>query len=110
VNGEFRIFSRFYFDDVRFARVAALPAAKIRSANLKTVIAKAYELPPVKHRQTMRFQRFEREIAAMVGLPARGLGLLEAVTGTIGDGDAVYYQELYIPPNERVLELPRSML
>jgi GntR family transcriptional regulator len=110
VNGEFVVLSRFYFDGDRFPRLASLADAALKTANLRLLLAKTYRLRGVVQRQTLQFERFSKEVCASIGCKRGTLGLLQSVRGTIRLGDVIYFHQLYIPPNGRVLELPSSTL
>jgi DNA-binding GntR family transcriptional regulator len=110
VNGDFNILHRFYFDPVRFPRFVKLSAKDFRSTNLRGLLARMHHLPVVTHHQTLRFYRFTVETCRLLQCRSGTRGLLESVTATIGDNDAVYFMELFIPPNDRVLQLPDAKL
>ncbi len=109
VNGEFAILHRFYVDPVRFPRFADLAAKDFRSKNLRALLARLYNLPVITHHQTLQFHRFPAAVCRLIQRRTGTTGLLQSVTATIGDGDAVYFAELYIPPNDRTLQLPDTI-
>lgn len=110
VNGEFPVLSRFFFDGHRFPKLANLAARDLKTANLKLLLARLYDLRKISHHQTLRFDRFSREICEAIGRKRGTVGLLQSVSARISAADVVYYHELYIPPNTRALELPTSTL
>lgn len=110
VNGEFLVLSRFHLDGQRFPHLANLTVAEVKAANLKLLLAKTYKLPTITHHQTIRLLRFPKEVCALIKRAAGTTGVLQSVTATIAEHDAVYYHELYIPPNRRALELPSTTL
>lgn len=110
IDGDFSILNRFYLDPVRFPRFAELGAKEFRSTNLRGLLARMYDFPTVTLRQTLRFRRFPIDICRLLQRRPGTTGLLQAVTATIGKGDAVYYVELFIPPNGRAMQLPDATL
>ncbi len=106
VNGEFALLHRFYIDPIRFPGFVKLAARDFRSSNLRFLLARMYDLPVITHHQTLRFHRFPAAISRLLQCRSGTTGLLQSVTATIGDGDAVYFAELYIPPNDKALQLP----
>lgn len=106
VNGEFSILHRFYIDPVRFPRFVKLAAKELRSSNLRFLLARMYNLPVITHHQTLRFSRLPVSISRILQCRAGTMGLLQSVTATIAENDAVYFAELFIPPNDRALQLP----
>jgi DNA-binding GntR family transcriptional regulator len=110
VNGEFLILSRFYVDPVRFPAFREFDKARLESANLKVLLAQTYRLPSILHRQTVRFQKFTRDVYRHVRCRAGTTGLLQTVKASIHTDEVVYFHELYIPPNNRTLQLPDTVL
>jgi len=106
VNGEFSLLHRFYIDPTRFPLFVKLTSKEFRSSNLRVLLARMYDLPLITHHQTLRFHRLPTVICRMLQCRAGTTGLLQSITATIGDNDAVYFAELYIPPNGRALQLP----
>lgn len=110
VNGEFRVLSRFYIDPVRFPKCAQLSAAETRTTNLKQLLTRMYRLPQITHHQTLRFHVFPAEVARQTRCRPRTPGMLQSITASIAQDDSVYFHELFIPPNDRALELPHAVL
>jgi GntR family transcriptional regulator len=106
VNKEFAILHRFYIDPTRFPRFVKLAAKDFRSSNLRVLLARMYHLPVITHHQTLLFHRFPATICRQLQCRIGTTGLLQSVTATIGNNDAAYFAELYIPPNGRALQLP----
>lgn len=110
VNGEFQLLHHFYVDAARFPKFGRLGVRDLRSGDLRALLAKMHDLPAVTHHQTLRFQRFSAEVARALRCRPGTTGLLQSVTATIGDRDAVYFIQLFIPPNPRALQLPDAVL
>lgn len=110
VASEFRVLSRFHIDAARFPEVAELSIGRLRTANLKWLMARTYRLPEITHEQSIRFRQLDPDVAEKIGVRRGTVGILQVVSASISSGDVVYYHELHIPPNERALELPRIVL
>ena len=110
VNRRFRVLSRFYVDPARFPGVVEMTSKELRTPNLKAVLARMHSLPTVTHHQTMRFNKLPADVCATLNYRRGTVGLLQSITALIRDGDAVYFHELYIPPNHQALELPPAVL
>jgi len=110
VNGDFNILNRFYMDPARFPRFVELRAKDFRSANLRGLLARMHDFPMVTHHQNLRFTRFSLEVCRLLQCRPGTSGLLQSVTATIGRDDTVYFVELFIPPNDRVMQLPDATL
>lgn len=110
IDGQFTVLNRLYLDPVRFPRFVALGAREFRSTSLRGVLARMYGFRAVQLRQTLRFRRFPVDVSRLLGCRAGTAGLLLAVTAMMGESDAVYYVELFIPPNRRAMQLPDATL
>lgn len=110
IDGEFCILNRFYVDPARFPAFADLGAREFRSTNLRGLLARMYGFSAVSLRQTLRFQRFPAEVCRLLRCRAGTTGLLQSVTASMHGSDAVYYVELFIPPNRRAMLLPEATL
>ena len=110
VNGEFNVLSRFYLDPARFPKFVALGVNELRTTNLKRLFTRMHRLPMVTHHQTLRFLAFPAEVVRLTKCPAKTVGLLQSITASIAQDDAVYFHELFIPPNDRALQLPDAVL
>lgn len=110
VNGEFNVLSRFYIDPARFPKFVQLNARDLRSTNLKRLLARMHRLPMITHHQTLRFLTLPAEVCLLLKCGVGTLGLLQSITASIERVDAVYYHELFIPPNDRALQLPDAVL
>lgn len=110
IDGEFTLLNRFYLDPVRFPEFAALGVKEFRSTSLRGMLARMYGFPAVTLRQTLRFRRFPVDVCRLLQCRSGTTGLLQSVTATIGRDDAVYYVELFIPPNGRAMQLPDATL
>lgn len=110
VNGEFNVLSRFYLDPVRFPKFVELSPGDLRSTNLKRLLSRMHRLPAITHRQTLRFLRYPADLCRALKCRTGTTGLLQAITASIEGEDAIYYHELFIPPNDRALQLPDAVL
>lgn len=110
VNDEFRIFSRFYCDRTVLKRLWNMPLSRLHGANFKHVIAEESRLPITEITHLVRMTRFEAETCERIGVGPRTLGLFMQAIARAGTDTCVYYQEFFIPPNERALKFPEHTL
>ncbi len=106
IADEFVVFSRFYINADRFGGFAAKPLAALRDSNLKLMLAREYNLPPITFAQDLTFVRLAGEIARHVRARPGTEGIKLAITATCRKWDTIYFHELFIPPNRRRLLLP----
>lgn len=56
--------------------------------------------------QFMAQTKFEPEICKLLGVPLKTVGQRLIIYAFVGRDSAIYYQELFIPPNNRILHFP----
>ncbi len=106
VNGEFGIFSRFYFDGNRFKGLAQAPLSDFAGANFKVLLGRESNLPVGDTRQTLQLIEAPDEIAIPMRIKSSAtVGLLEIIRTDAGGKEAVFFQQLFIPASNRRLQL-----
>jgi len=103
IGDEFFVYSRLYMSAARFSALLVKPVAEIEAANVKALIGRDFHLPITQIGQRLTLARFPSEVCRVVRVPAGTLGMVMECVATARAGFNVYYQELYIPPNDRRL-------
>ncbi len=104
VNDEFDVFNRFYFDGNRFTGLASRSAAELAGTNFKALLALESKVPPGGVSQTMKLIEAPLEIAQHMGLPeGTWIAQMDIVRHIAGSREALYYQQIFIPPTTRRL-------
>lgn len=104
VNGEFDVFSRFYFDGKRFKGLASRPIGELAGTNFKVLLRQESNVPPGGVSQTLRLVAAPADVASQVGVePGEHVAMLEIVRHAGGGDDVVYYQQMFVPPVSRQL-------
>jgi len=104
VNEEFDIFSRFYADRTLLARLWNTPMERLHGANFKELITKQCQLPITQITHLVRVERFDSEVCGMLEVPKNTNGMFMRAIANAGHNLTVYYQEFFIPPNNRSLQ------
>jgi len=105
IGDEFSVFSRFYADPERLPAFLEMPAKKLATENFKEIIMRETAQPIGRIDQFLSTRRFEAQVCRAIGVRAGTSGQLIAAHAYVGRGSPIYYQELSIPPNGRVLHL-----
>ena len=108
IGHEFFVYSRLYLDAARFSTLLEKPVAAIEAANFKAMIGRDFHLPITQIGERVRLARFPVDVCRAIRVAAGTLGMLMECVATARAGFTVYYQELYIPPNERRLVVSDS--
>jgi GntR family transcriptional regulator len=104
VNGEFDVYSRFFFDGQRFKGLASRPIGELSGTNFKVLLRQESGVPVGGLSQSMQLVGAPADIAAHIGVGAgENVALLEIVRHAGGGHDVVYYQQMFIPPSARKL-------
>lgn len=104
VNDEFDVFNRFYFDGDRFTGLASRSTAELAGTNFKALLAQEAQVPPGGVSQTMTLIEAPREIGQHMGLPEGAwVAQMDIVRHIAGSSEALYYQQMFIPPTTRRL-------
>ena len=105
INHEFTVFSRFYVDPRRMPAFATLPMRKLSGENFKEIIWRESHQMVSRIVQHLSTVAFGAEAAKATELKRGARGSLLEVRAFLGGNSPIYYQELFIPPNERRLQL-----
>lgn len=106
INGEFRVLSRFYADRVMLGRFWDAPVEELNGANFMSIIEAECKLPITDVSKLMRFAQLGHEICEPLQVPHDTLGLQVVAIGMAARDTCVFYQDLFIPPNQRFLQFP----
>ncbi|HTJ98458.1 MAG TPA: GntR family transcriptional regulator [Bordetella sp.] len=108
IGDEFSVFSRFYADPQRLSAFQALPLKKLATENFKELIMRETAQAIGRMDQYLSVRRFEPAVCKAIAVRSGTSGQKLDIRAYVGKGSPVYYQELFIPPNERVLHLARD--
>ena len=103
IGNEFFVYSRLYMSASRFGALLTKPTEEIEARNFKAMIGNDFHVPIVQIGQRVSFTRFDARVCRATRVASGTLGLLMECIAVARAGFTVYYQELYIPPNERRL-------
>ncbi|MBI3451685.1 MAG: GntR family transcriptional regulator [Rhodospirillales bacterium] len=103
INDEFNLYSRFYVDPGRFRALARESLKALHSANFTKLIGRESNVPVSYLYQRVCTIRFPAAICRAIKVRRATSGILLEIIGHAADGQAVYFQEIFIPPTERQL-------
>lgn len=106
VNHEFKIFSRFYADNNVLKQLWDTPLEHLDGANFKKVITRQAGLPIITIDRSVRMKRIDAHAAQLIDVEPRAITLFMQAIAHVGRELCIYYQEFYIPHNERSLQFP----
>jgi GntR family transcriptional regulator len=105
INNEFSIYTHLYFDALRLPALAKAPAAKLNGVNLKDLITREQHVPLTQFSENLAVAVFPPHVCEAIGVKPKTSGAVLEIVGRGRQGDAVYFQELFIPPTGRRLHI-----
>lgn len=108
IGGELRVFSRFYVSGAHLPQFKTLSVKALNGENFKSIIWRASGLPVGRVSQFLSHAVLAGDIARHVRVKSGTAGLFLQACAYGGNDEAVYYQELHIPPTQRKLHLARD--
>jgi GntR family transcriptional regulator len=106
IDGRFDVISRFFAVEKIAKALLKISRTRSEAVNFKTVLLRELGMPITRIAQTIRAA--DKTTWKRLAFPSRPSLLLEATAYTTGD-DVAYFQELYIPANDRKLLFDSSL-
>lgn len=105
VAEEFDCLSEFYIDSDRFAGVLDMPMSELHRVMIRTVLAERFGVPTLFVDQRVQATRFAPEVGKILKLESETYGLALEVRSYTRDRRPIAFQNIFIPPNVRKLQL-----
>lgn len=109
IGDQFSIYSKFFLSAKKFKGFLSKSPEDLKSVNFKTIIRNEYNVPIRFLNHTIHMiQQFPREITKAIHVPRNTGGMLLKLVAFSVRKKPVYYQEIYIPPNDLRLHISDS--
>lgn len=105
IGHEFSVYSRFYCDQERVQSFASLSLSRLSGENFKEIIMRETGQMIGRINQFMQYQALDDDICKHLEVPVGTVGQKLIIFAYLGRENPIYYQELLIPPNERIHHL-----
>ncbi|WP_367838507.1 GntR family transcriptional regulator [Paraburkholderia sp. DGU8] len=105
IANEFTIYTHLYFDADVFPELATLDTEKLNGANFKDLLAREFHHPLTKFSEQLAVRVFPAYVCKALRLKAGTSGAVLEIFAYDRRGEVVYFQDLYIPPNSRPLQI-----
>jgi len=104
IDNEFAVYTHLYFEASRFPALAReIPARALTGVNFKDLLSRDYHLTLRRFSETLSVRAFPEYVCRALSLPHETSGAVLDIVAHAPGGDAVYFQDLFVPPNERRL-------
>jgi len=105
INREFELFVRLYFDANRFPDLVKVRESSLNGVSFKELLARQYHQPTANYVLTLQVIALPRDVCSALNLKGSTQGSIMEIVANDKTGQALYVQDVYIPPNGRRLLL-----
>lgn len=105
INNEFLVYSKFFVNADRLGSLMDVPIDKLDGANFKAILLRDFNLSIARVSQNMTVAQFPPEVCRAIAVRIGTVGTIIEIVASGGTGEAIYYQQLYVPPSARKLHL-----
>lgn len=103
INDEFYVYSKFFVPADRFGALMKKPLRELEGMNFKMLLSHEFGTPVTRLSQTLSVREAPAAVRKLLALKSPSIVTVLDICAATNGGQAVYYQELYIPPNPRRL-------
>ena len=103
IDKQFEVYTHLYLDAQRFPAVETMPLAKFNGVNFKNLLAREFHDAPAKFSETLSVRVFPAHVCKALKQRSGMSGAVIEIVAYDRRGAALYFQDLWIPPNGRKL-------
>ena len=103
INDEFTIYTHLYVNLDRFPKLADIEPKKLSNINFKDLLAREFHHPLTRFSERLSVRQFPAYVCKAIKTKAATAGGVMEIFAYDRQGDGVYFQDLFIPPNNRKL-------
>ena len=103
INREFDAYVRIYFCSRRFPELNDVDTDALKGVSFKDLISRRYHTPTSSYTQKLQIDVFPDAICKAIKTPAGTTGAQMEIVAQDSRGEAIYVQQVYLPPNSRQL-------
>ena len=108
IGHEFLVYIKFFLNGERFGKFIKKSIEELESTNFKSILRQEYNLPITEMSYILRITTLPADICQAIEVSEGTVGLVYEIVASSGPKYPVYYQEIYIPPNQRKLYISDS--
>ena len=103
IGNEFLVYSKFFASRKKLGEFLKKPVVELEKTNFKTILRRDYNLTITRMTYNLRIIPLPPEVCRAVKVQEGMIGLVMEILAHSGRKNPVYYQELFLPPNNRKL-------
>lgn len=105
VAHQFECCSRFYIDATRYPVFDSAQMEGFQTMNFKDILRREYNVVIERSNRTVRVTALPDDVCAQLAVARGATGAIIDFVTFAGDGQAVYYQQAFVPPNPYALRI-----
>jgi len=105
IGNEFLVYTKFFTSRKKFGGFLKKPVEELEKTNFKTILRRDYNLTVTRMTYNLRIIPLPPEICRAIKAQEDTIGLVMEILAISGNKNPVYYQELFLPPNNRKLHI-----
>lgn len=103
INNEFSVYTHLYADAARFPAINELSLEAFNGLNFKNLFARDFHHAPVRFTESLAITSFPDRICRALKEKSPISGGVVNIAAYDRQGEALYFQDLWVPPNRRQL-------
>jgi GntR family transcriptional regulator len=103
IDHEFMLYTHLYFDSARLPALATGEKEALNGVSLKELLAREFNLAISRYDEKLSVREFPEHVCRAIKVKPGTAGAVLELVAYDRRGDAVYFQDFFIPPNERRL-------
>jgi GntR family transcriptional regulator len=103
IDHEFMLYTHLYFDRARLPELATMQKEALNGVSLKDLLSREYHLTIARYDEKLSVRVFPDEVCKAIKAGPKTAGAVLELVAYDRRGAAVYFQDFFIPPNERRL-------
>lgn len=108
IGHKFSVYIKFFLDEAKFGRFFDIATEVLEKTNFKTILHNEFNTSITHMSYAIRFSKFPEEISEAIQVPQKTIGVVYEIVANSGQKNPVYYQEIFIPPNDCKLYISDS--
>jgi len=105
IGNKFSVYCKMYLSGSKFSGFLKKKVAELEKTNFKTLIRRDYNVNITHMSYFLKTTQLPENICRTINIPLQSVGLIYEIIASSGYKNPIYYQELYIPPNELRLHI-----
>lgn len=105
INNEFSIYTHLYFNRDRFPGLADVEPDKLSNINVKDLLSREFHHPLARFSEMLSVRVFPDYVCKGIKVKPETPGGVMEILAYDREGEGVYFQDLFIPPNDRRLSV-----